>query len=324
MKLREKKVFGQRSVGEVLRDGRKKIFLVFEGTKTEEIYFRALQEKSNSSISSVFANEQDINLVPIVKNYSDARSSNPLNIIERLQLNVDESRSGTWSYYTLLDAIMVVLEEISSISDAERNLYYKMMLEVCKEKYHGWLEMDVVDFNAVAKELIDAIPYCMNWEYVLENIPQLLSFVSISYEYGFDKIYCIFDRDKKSFTEKQIRYVIDVCNKNDFCLCISNPCFELWLLLHLEQAEMLDILALKENNIVAQRKTYAEQMLNKAMKRYGFNYEKNNYNTELFMDRIQNAIKEEKKLSEDINELIDNVGCNIGVTLFSELKLDSR
>ncbi len=52
-------------------------------------------------------------------------------------------------------------------------------------------------------------------------------------------------------------------------------------------------------------------------------YEKNNYNTELFMERIQNAIKEEKKLSEDINELIDNVGCNIGITLFSELKLDS-
>lgn len=314
--LREEKAFGKRNTADTTKEAKRKFFLVFEGEKTEEIYFRELRKYYNSISSN-----QDIELVPIIKNYSEINTSNPLKIINRLQLNVDESRSNTWSYYTLLDAIMHYLEEKYNMSDKDKRMYYKCMLLKCEEYYTTSPDMDVVNPEEVAQELIKSIPVNMNWDYVLRNLNELLSFVSLSYEYGFDKIYCIFDRDKQSFTEKQFRTVIELCKKNNFALCISNPCFELWLLLHFVKVDSLDMEALNKNRKLAQRKNYVETRLINELKKYNIKYRKSHYNASFFINRIGNAVSEEKKLCENVDVLIDVVGCNIGADLINDLQI---
>lgn len=316
--MREKRSFGKRSTADTIKEAKRKFFLVFEGEKTEEIYFHELRGYYNS-----MSRNQDIELVPIIKNYSEVNASNPLKILDRLQLNVDESRSNTWSYYTLLDAIMHCLEEEFNMSDKDKRMYYKCMLLKCEEYYTTSPDMDVSNPEKVARELIKTIPVNMNWEYVLRNLNNLLSFVSISYEHGFDKIYCIFDRDKQSFTKKQFRTAIELCRKNNFVLCISNPCFELWLLLHLVKADSLDVEALNENGKLAQRKNYVETILRKEVKKYNAKYEKSHYDARFFINRIGNAISEEKQLCENVDALIDEVGCNIGAALINDLQIEA-
>lgn len=51
-----------------------------------------------------------------------------------------------------------------------------------------------------------------------------------------DQLWAVVDRDK--WTEKMLSEVAMKCSQNRFFnFCVSNPCFELWLILHLEDVE---------------------------------------------------------------------------------------
>lgn len=47
---------------------------------------------------------------------------------------------------------------------------------------------------------------------------------------GFDEIWCVFDRDEHPNLEQAMREARD----SGVCTALSNPCFEVWLLLHVE------------------------------------------------------------------------------------------
>lgn len=48
-----------------------------------------------------------------------------------------------------------------------------------------------------------------------------------------DELCMVIDRDKQSWTEAELSWVATECTKKQFLLALSNPCFEIWLLLHL-------------------------------------------------------------------------------------------
>ena len=48
---------------------------------------------------------------------------------------------------------------------------------------------------------------------------------------GFDEVWCVFDRDDHEHFDAAVTKAED----NNFLLAVSNPCFELWLLLHLRE-----------------------------------------------------------------------------------------
>lgn len=55
-------------------------------------------------------------------------------------------------------------------------------------------------------------------------------------QYGLnshDELCMAIDRDKQSWTEAELSWVAAECSKKQFLLALSNPCFEIWLLLHL-------------------------------------------------------------------------------------------
>jgi hypothetical protein len=54
------------------------------------------------------------------------------------------------------------------------------------------------------------------------------------YEDSEEEFCLIVDRDEKSFSENQVQTVSEICDQRKFRLIISNPCFELWLLLHFD------------------------------------------------------------------------------------------
>lgn len=93
--MREKKTFAQRTRTRNTDEVRKKYFLVYEGKETEEIYFEGVnQNRSMIGINPL------IELVPVVRSYSEEGWSNPKKIVDRMLLNLKESRLGTVSYET--------------------------------------------------------------------------------------------------------------------------------------------------------------------------------------------------------------------------------
>lgn len=50
----------------------------------------------------------------------------------------------------------------------------------------------------------------------------------------FDEIWCIFDYDAHFRTLSELLTLIDYASSNDICVAFSNPCFELWLVIHCE------------------------------------------------------------------------------------------
>lgn len=104
--MREKRNFAQRTRILTSDEARKKYFLVYEGEETEQIYFDGV---------NLCRNEIGINplieLVPVVRSYSERGWSNPKKILDRVLTDLKENEKQIVSYETLLNWIMEYLHE---------------------------------------------------------------------------------------------------------------------------------------------------------------------------------------------------------------------
>lgn len=96
-----------------------------------------------------------------------------------------------------------------------------------------------------------------------------------------------------------------------FLFCVTNPCFEFWLLLHFDEVFELDKEKLLENPKATAKRRYAENEL----RRICPHYNKSSYQAETLVKDIDKAIENEKKFCEDVESLKDSVGSNIGVLI---------
>lgn len=136
------------------------------------------------------------------------------------------------------------------------------------------------------------------------------------YDKKRDKFLIVMDRDKGSdlnYHEFINKY------KDEFILGITNPCFELWLLLHKEDSveniikpRYKEIL---ENGRVSNSHTYVSKLVSDEFHmnpKTGMKFSK-------FKAKVLYAIEQEKKLEQDLYKLENRVGSNIGKIIESEL-----
>ena len=55
-----------------------------------------------------------------------------------------------------------------------------------------------------------------------------------------DQLWLVIDRDSQSWKPKEMVEVARACQQKNYYLAVSNPCFELWLLLHFEDLAVQD------------------------------------------------------------------------------------
>ena len=125
-----------------------------------------------------------------------------------------------------------------------------------------------------------------------------------------DKMVIVFDTD--IFNAKVTDYddVIALGEQKNI-LGVTNPAFELFLLLHFEGSYETDILPnaeaiLKNEKVGNQRYIYTL-----LQKRTGMNSKKNSKIGEL-AEKIEIAIEQEKKLNQDVHSALGAITCNIG------------
>ncbi len=306
--MRIQKIFGERSQKE--REAARKFYLVYEGSKTEAKYFEGIeQNKTLLNIDSL------IEILPILRSYNEQDWSNPKKILDKLVEYVCEKNCDKLTKSSFVDKVIDWLLEEQIIS--EKGVYTKDNLKpIILNLFDG--EPDLLDLKEATKV---ASNFLIKELSISDSIIQIEDYIKrqfVTYEEGHDKICLIADRDKQSFKEDQFDYVVNTCNEKGYEFYISNPCFELWLLMHYDEIFDMDKEKLLANPKETPRakKRFLEKQLSLLMK----GYNKNNLNFEKLIMRIGKAIKNEKKFCENIENLKTDLGCNIGL-LIEQMKL---
>lgn len=111
-----------------------------------------------------------------------------------------------------------------------------------------------------------------------------------------DELWMVIDRDYQSWEPKMIKEIAQLCHqKKGFYLALSNPCFELWLILHIKDISKLpqkEKDRLFSNQKVNKSKTYTQKFISDEIG--GFNPQK--YDPRIFLSNIEVAIEQGKAL----------------------------
>ena len=134
-------------------------------------------------------------------------------------------------------------------------------------------------------------------DYVLQQLENYFEKNALKQE---DELWCIVDRDRWTIRPSHkglgLKGIARECLKRGYHFCLSNPNFELWLLLHIKNVhdyslqQQIDLLKNKKGNT---SKTPLERELSKYLSN---GYNKSRLNTADFLPNIQIAIHRAKLL----------------------------
>ena len=133
------------------------------------------------------------------------------------------------------------------------------------------------------------------------------------YDKEIDKVCFVIDRDPQNFSEQQYKDFLQMCEKYNYKVYVSNPTFELFLLMHDDKILSMDKTKMLENRKVSNSKRFLEVKLSEI-----FGCNKKNINFDKFKPNIKKAINNEKQFEENLINLKDNLGSNVG-TLLDEM-----
>lgn len=127
-------------------------------------------------------------------------------------------------------------------------------------------------------------------EHVYEQIRQFMTEYNIEDD---DQLWIVIDKDK--WKDRMLSAVAQHCaQNNNLYFCVSNPCFELWLLLHIE-----DIATYNDEDMEAlamNKKTKGQTWLKRRMRELTGHYQESNYDAMALLPYIQSAIERAEKL----------------------------
>ena len=307
--MRERRTFAERTKALKSDEANRKVFLVYEGAGTEVLYFDALKtRKEDVGINPL------IELVPIIRSYSEDGWSNPKKILDRVIENLEEDKTGRITYESLLNRIMDYFydEKVLTTSRVQADAVWKLMNDGCRNILQKPLSAVVANLGEDCKSIIAYLNQESEIANIVADISDIVKTSVITYAEGFDKICLIVDRDKESFLAKQennqYQYVLEKCKEKGFDFYVTNPCFEFWLLLHFDEVMELERDMLLENPKVTAKRRYTEHELRKLLKGYC----KSHYNAVSLIDKVDTAIRNVKVFCNDIERLKDEVGSNLG------------
>ena len=145
-----------------------------------------------------------------------------------------------------------------------------------------------------------------------------------------DELWMVIDRDRRNNSAEQLKAVLADCNKANFNLAITNPAFELWLILHFikfADLEQTEVEKLCNNSKVSTKNTFSKAMLKKLESAERSKFDKGIDSFMLYKDKIRQAISEAEQLENNANILIaddgvSSLGTNIHTLIEKFFRID--
>ncbi len=116
-----------------------------------------------------------------------------------------------------------------------------------------------------------------------------------------DELWILLDGDKDNFSEGQLSEIAQLCTQKKYNLALSNPTFEVWLLLHFENIALYDTdkqKELLENEKVSNNKRILEKQLETHLE----GYNKAKFHVTPLMENVKTAIEHATLLPLSPNE----------------------
>ena len=255
----------------------KKVFFIsIEGNVTENEYLHKLSKYREELGINALVN------VEVLERRSSDTNSAPSQVIELLEEYLRLRR---------LDGDDIISEIPASLIDQFGESVIKQFIE------------DPSQIEKGKRSLINT--QLTNFGYDLEYRKYLKKFDS-----DLDEFCILIDRDTKSHSETNMNDCISHCKDKGYTCYVTNPCFEFWLLLHFsnvieEYADQLE--EIRQNNKVSASHTFVSKEVSEkahhGKKGIGFKTK--------YLPRIDDAITHAKAFPSDVDELVDNIGCNI-------------
>ena len=264
-----------------------KIIIASEGSCSEPKYFDGL----NQSVLT-----ENKNIINLLKDYAYRTNSHP-NFIVDMYREFLINNNGMISVKEIKNKISNYNRDNGNNIDV--NKIYSLIDKLYKEEY-------IIPFDNIENFLLLILKEEIFKDFII-NFVDYFNAQNITYSPETDSINIVIDRDKDSFFDYQYDNVLNFCNENNVNLFVSNPNFEFWLMLHFDEVNKLDKNKMYENKKVSSKRRYLEQQLHLICK-----YKKDRYDFKIFESRINTAIKNERNYCEDIYELKNNLGSNVG------------
>lgn len=113
-----------------------------------------------------------------------------------------------------------------------------------------------------------------------------------------DELWLVIDKDR--WTEAMLSRVAAVCVQDNFMhMALSNPCFELWLLLHLVDVELLTHEEQELWRKNRRKSKNADPYLKIRLRQEIGSYHESSYDTQIFMTNINAAIERARALDKN-------------------------
>lgn len=115
-----------------------------------------------------------------------------------------------------------------------------------------------------------------------------------------DELWMVIDRDKQSWSTQQIAEVARLCNQKSYGFALSNPCFELWLLLH--RKDINEYSAAVRDELFRNIKTGNRGRIENELLAICGTYNKSNLNVDDYLPYVNLAIQRAEALTQNVNE----------------------
>ncbi len=145
------------------------------------------------------------------------------------------------------------------------------------------------------------------------------------FDASIDKVCVIFDKDTRKL-ESVIDEIFELCNKYKIEVVMSNPNFELWLLMHFPNIKQYPEEMLLENKKNLRYQLFENESKNKKyleilVAKSAEGYKKGSkINFDKFLPLVDSAIQQAKLFTEDSKLLITKLGTSMGM-LIEEMRL---
>jgi len=307
--MRRPTVFGQTTKYFAERqEARRKYILVYEGNQTEVQYFNGvIAHRNQLRVNPI------LELLPLLRSAADNTSSHPKIILQLLKEHFEEYKTAKVIIDKIVDYVIEVQWNGKCVESVATNLR-KNLQDILTQEMKLSMTDEIDDLPLLIQRLSGYIETCFSETRKLEDLIIYINEQQIIYEEGYDTICIIIDRNKRNL-EDYAAYVEECCLKG-YSLFVSNPDFEFWLLLHLNQVfeyKPEDLLVNRKRDLAGGKsnKRYLEHVLSAVLG----SYRKESIHFERFLPLIDRAIKNEKEFCEDIDGLEAALGSNVGILL---------
>lgn len=308
--MRVPTTFGKRApVHQQERQIKTRYFLAFEGEKTEYQYFAGITKfQEYLKINPV------IEIIPLSRHTHQKGLSNPKTICKLMEKDAKIRETGKITLESLVCHLSDWTLKNSSKPCTQRQNISDKLLRDLKKKYGHMPEAIVSGSNdPIVQQICDLLDTYEAIDVSPETISAFQKYLKQQKQYNKrdgDKACIIIDRDTKSFADSQYNDILSQCKKSEFELYVTNPRFEFWLLLHFLQKQEMGI-----DKICASPEQGKEPYLESLLHQHYPSFSKGHVPFDPLKDKISVAIENEKSFCENIEQLKNHIGCNIGLLL---------